>query len=53
MIDSLWVDAWHLLGGAVCSDEKIVYDARDSGDIDRYHFNNGFHITLSIDLVCS
>ena len=27
MIDSLWVDAWHLLGGAVCSNENIVYDA--------------------------
>ena len=36
MIDSLCVDAWHLLGGAVCSDENIVYDARGSGDIDRY-----------------
>jgi hypothetical protein len=53
MIDSLWVDAWHLLRGAVCSDENIVYDAMGFGDIDRYHFNNGFHIALIIDLVCS
>ena len=42
MIDSLWVDAWHLLGGDVCSDENIVYDTRGSGDIDRYHFSNGY-----------
>jgi hypothetical protein len=53
MIDTLWVDAWHLLAGAVWYDENIVYDARGSGDIDRYHFRNGFHITLNIDLVCS
>jgi hypothetical protein len=53
MIDTLWVDVGYLLGGALCSDENIVYDARRSGDIDRYGFSDGFHITLSIDLMCS
>jgi hypothetical protein len=53
MIDTLWVDGWHFLGGVLCSDENIVYDARGSGDIYRYHFNNSRHIPLSIDFLCS
>ena len=53
MIEFLWVDAWHPLGGVVCSEKNIAYDARGSGDIDRYHFSDTRHISLSIDLVCS
>jgi hypothetical protein len=53
MIDSLWVDAWHRFGGAVCSDENIVYDARVSGDVDRYSFSDSHHISLSINFLCS
>ena len=43
----------NLFGGEICSDEDILHDAGGSGDIDRYRFRNGFHITLGIDLVCS
>jgi hypothetical protein len=53
MIDSLWVDAWHLLWGAISSDENILHDAKVSGDIDQYGFNDGFYITLSINFVGS
>ena len=49
MIDTLWVDVGYLLRGAVCSEESIVYDARGSGEIYRYHFRNTFHITLDIN----
>jgi hypothetical protein len=53
MIDSLWVDAWHLLGGAVCSNENIVYDAKGYGEIYSYHFSDTCHITLDINSTSS
>jgi hypothetical protein len=50
--EKIYVDL-NLLGGAVISDEKILHDAMVSRDIDRYGFNDGFHITLSINFVGS
>jgi hypothetical protein len=44
---------WNLLRGAVRSDEDIFHDAKDSGDIDRYHLINGFHISFKVNNVCS
>ena len=43
----------NLSGGAVSSDENIVHDARVSRDIDQYGFDDGFHITLSINFMGS
>ena len=43
----------NLFGGAVSSDENILHDARVSGDIDRYSFNDSCHIDLNINFVCS
>ena len=53
MIDTLWVDARYLLGGVVCFDENIVYNARGSKEIYRYRFNDTFHITLDINCMRS
>ena len=53
MIDTLWVDVGYCRGGAVCSDENIVYDARGFGDIYRYHFSDTFHITQGINNMSS
>jgi hypothetical protein len=33
----------------MCSNENIVYDARGSGEIYRYCFNDTCHITLGIN----
>jgi hypothetical protein len=43
----------NISGGEVSSDENILHGGRVLGDIDRYGFNDGFHITLSIKLMCS
>jgi hypothetical protein len=43
----------NLLGGAIFSDEDILHDARVSGDVDWYSFNDSRHIFLSINFMCS
>jgi hypothetical protein len=43
----------NLFKGESRSDKDILHDARVSGDIDRYCFNNSLHIALSINILCS
>jgi hypothetical protein len=42
----------NFLRRTIHSDENILCDARGSGDINRYHFSDGFHITLSVNNMC-
>jgi hypothetical protein len=43
----------NLFGGSIRSDEYILHDARVSGDVDGYSFNNSRNIALNINFLRS
>jgi hypothetical protein len=52
LFEKIHVDL-NLFGGAIHSDEDVLYDARVSGDVDWYSFSDSRHISLNINFMCS